>query len=112
MNLYCKNCKCDKTHTYNEDFKHHFCIDCDVVYQAGSEENKENYTKGITPTYYTGKYKGIKAEDIINDFELHHFLASSLEYILRIGKKDDPRQDVQKAINHLEMYKRYLNLKS
>ena len=74
----------------------------------GSEKNKENYFKGATPDYYTGKYKGIKAIDVIFDFELSHCKASALEYILRSGKKDDEQQDIKKAINHLEMYLKHL----
>lgn len=72
------------------------------------QTNKENYVKGDTPTYYTGKYKGIKAIDVIFDFELSHCKASALEYILRSGKKDDEAQDIKKAINHLEMYLKHL----
>ena len=70
----------------------------------GSEANKDNYKEGITPSYYIGKYKGIKAIDVIFDFELSHCKASALEYILRSGKKDDESQDIKKAINHLQMY--------
>jgi len=73
-----------------------------------SVKNKENYKKGKTPSYYIGKYFGIKAIDVIFDFELQHCKASALEYILRSGKKDDEEQDIQKAINHLEMYKEHL----
>jgi molybdenum cofactor biosynthesis enzyme MoaA len=61
------------------------------------------YKEGTTPDYYTGKYKGIKAIDVIHDFELTHCKASALEYILRSGKKDDEVQDLRKAINHLQM---------
>lgn len=68
-----------------------------------SESNKDNYMKGNTPSYYLGKYKGIKAIDVIYDFELEHNEASALEYILRAGKKDDRVQDLTKAINHLQM---------
>jgi hypothetical protein len=66
-------------------------------------EREEAYKKGETPDYYTGKYKGIKAIDVIHDFELAHCKASALEYILRSGKKDDEVQDLRKAINHLQM---------
>ena len=69
----------------------------------GSERNKDNYKKGVHPDYYTGKYKGIKAIDVIYDFELEHNEASALEYILRAGKKDDRIQDLTKAINHIQM---------
>lgn len=75
----------------------------------GSENNKDNYKEGNTPTYYIGKYKGIKAIDVIFDFELSHCKASALEYILRSGKKDDEAQDIKKAINHLQMYLDHLN---
>ena len=68
-----------------------------------SEANKENYKEGKTPSYYTGKYEGIKAIDVIYDFELEHNEASALEYILRAGKKDDRIQDLTKAINHIQM---------
>jgi hypothetical protein len=73
-----------------------------------SKKNKKNYLKGDTPTYYIGKYKGIKAIDVIFDFELNHCKASALEYILRSGKKDDEIQDLSKAVNHLEMYIEHL----
>ena len=69
---------------------------------------KESYTNGTTPNYYTGKYKGIKAIDVIHDFELSHCKASALEYILRSGKKDDEIQDLTKAINHLQIQIEFL----
>lgn len=65
-------------------------------------DNKEAYKKGNTPSYYTGK-SGIKAIDVIHDFDLTHCKASALEYILRSGKKDDEVEDLRKAINHLNM---------
>jgi hypothetical protein len=71
-------------------------------------DNKQKYLKGETPSYYVGKYKGIKAIDVIFDFELSHCKASALEYILRSGKKDDEIQDISKAINHLQMYLNHL----
>lgn len=69
----------------------------------GSERNIDKYISGESPDYYIGKYKGIKAIDVIYDFELEHNEASALEYILRAGKKDDRVQDLTKAINHLQM---------
>lgn len=76
-----------------------------------SNENSGKYLKGEPPTYYEGKYKKILASDVIDDFELSHYKASALEYILRSGKKDDERQDIQKAINHLNLHINYLNKK-
>ena len=73
--------------------------------------NEQNYKDGNTPSYYLGKHKGIKAIDIIFDFELSHCKASALEYILRSGKKDCEKQDIKKAINHLQMYLDHLNEK-
>jgi len=78
-------------------------------YNDTVESRKESYTNGTTPNYYTGKYKGIKAIDVIHDFELSHCKASALEYILRSGKKDDEIQDLTKAINHLQMQIEFLN---
>jgi hypothetical protein len=83
--------------------------DASVFEMINSEKNKCNYMNGNTPTYYTGKFKGIKAIDVIFDFELSHCKASALEYILRSGKKDDEKQDIKKAINHLQMYLDHLN---
>ena len=77
-------------------------------YNDTVESRKESYTNGTTPNYYTGKYKGIKAIDVIHDFELSHCKASALEYILRSGKKDDEIQDLTKAINHLQMQIEFL----
>ena len=77
--------------------------------KKSSELNKENYIKGETPSYYLGKYKSIKAIDVIFDFELSHCKASALEYILRSGKKDDEKQDIKKAINHLQMCLDHIN---
>ncbi len=70
------------------------------------QSREEAYEKGDTPDYYTGQYMGIKVKDILNDFNLSnrsHYKSSALEYILRSGHKDDERQDILKAINHLQM---------
>ena len=101
----CKECNCVLT---SKELR--VCLTC-INRGFGSKSNEQNYMSGTTPTYYTGKYKGIKVIDFIFDFELHHNLASCVEYIARAGKKDDEKQDIQKAINHLEMYKEYLSLK-
>lgn len=74
-------------------------------------DREKAYKEGTTPDYYTGKYKGIKAIDVIHDFELAHCKASALEYILRSGKKDDEVQDLRKAINHLQMQIDFINAK-
>jgi len=56
------------------------------------------------PNYYVGKYKGIRAKDVITDFELDYNVGTSVTYLLRAGKKDIStyREDVEKAIHHLQ----------
>jgi hypothetical protein len=65
-----------------------------------------------SPSYYTGKYKKIKAIDVVQDFELTHNLANAVEYILRAGKKEgNPiSQDISKAIDHLQFELNFLSL--
>ena len=65
-----------------------------------------------SPSYYIGKYKGIKAIDIVQDFELTHNLANAVEYILRAGKKSENpiEQDLSKAIDHLRFELNFLSL--
>jgi len=109
MEKKCEGCK--RANGFSGDYI--YTCNCNVKLPQikGSEENKENYISGKTPSYYTGKYKGITVIDFIHDFELHHNLASSVEYIARAGKKDDEKQDIKKAINHLNMYLDFLKLK-
>ena len=108
VNDKCEGCK--RANGFNGDYI--YTCNCNVKLPQikGSEENKENYISGKTPSYYTGKYKGIKAIDVIHDFELSHCKASALEYILRSGKKDNEIQDLTKAVNHLEMQIKFLTL--
>lgn len=49
-------------------------------------------------------YQGNKFEviDIIEDFDLNFSLGSAIKYILRAGKKDDRKQDLEKAIWYLK----------
>ena len=52
------------------------------------------------PKHYQGnKYEVI---DIIEDFNLNFSLGSAIKYILRAGKKDDRKQDLEKAIWYLK----------
>tara|TARA_R110002020_G_scaffold156190_1_gene337963 strand:+ start:508 stop:750 length:243 start_codon:yes stop_codon:yes gene_type:complete len=61
------------------------------------------------PKYYIGKYKNIKAIDVVQDFELSHNLATAVEYLLRAGKKEgnEYEKDISKAIAHLEFELEY-----
>ena len=65
-----------------------------------------------SPEYYVGKYKHIRAIDIVQDFELTHNLANAVEYILRAGKKpgNSVEQELRKAIAHLEFELNFLSL--
>jgi len=55
------------------------------------------------PTYYEGKYKKIRAHEVIADYNLTYNLGTAVTYLLRAGKKpDNPvTQDIKKAIDHL-----------
>ena len=66
------------------------------------------------PKYYIGKYKKIKAIDVVQDFELSHNLATAVEYLLRAGKKEgnEYEKDIAKAIAHLEFELEYQRTKS
>ena len=57
-----------------------------------------------TPNYYKGIFKGIKANEVIDDYLLTYNVGTAVTYLLRAGKKaDNPKaQDIQKAIDHLE----------
>lgn len=52
------------------------------------------------PPHYQGKtYEVI---DIIDDFDLSFCLGNAIKYILRAGKKNDRKEDLQKAIWYIQ----------
>ena len=55
------------------------------------------------PNYYVGIFNGIKANEVIDDFLLSYNVGTAVTYLLRAGKKpqNSKRQDIQKAIDHL-----------
>lgn len=58
-----------------------------------------------TPEYYIGKFKGIEAFDVVQDFAHDNYnLGVAIAYLLRAGKKDGnpAEQDITKAIIHLQ----------
>lgn len=57
-----------------------------------------------TPNYYKGIFKGIKANEIIDDYLLTYNIGTAVTYLLRAGKKPNnpKKQDIQKAIDHLK----------
>ena len=60
--------------------------------------------KSILPSYYKGKIKGIKAHEVIADYDLTYNIGTAVTYLLRAGKKPNNPivQDIKKAINHLQ----------
>ncbi len=56
----------------------------------------------INPDHY--KANGLEVIDIIEAFKLDFRLANSIKYILRAGKKDDAKQDLEKAIWYVRRY--------
>ena len=57
-----------------------------------------------TPNYYKGKYYGMEAHEVIEDFAGDNYnIGVALAYLMRAGKKknNDIRQDLRKCIDHL-----------
>lgn len=66
---------------------------------------KPSYDIGSTPSYYIGDKKGIEAMDVVQDFNLNYQVGTAVTYLLRAKRKhdgNDYRQDIIKAINHLQ----------
>ena len=57
----------------------------------------------VNPAHYKTA-SGIEAIDVIEAFDLDFARANAVKYILRCGKKDDPVQEIRKAIWYLERY--------
>jgi hypothetical protein len=43
------------------------------------------------------------ADTVIHDFDLNFRLGNAFKYIVRAGKKEDARKDLEKAIEYLKM---------
>lgn len=59
----------------------------------------------MSPKYYIGKFKGIEAFDVVQDFAHDNYnLGVAIAYLLRAGKKEGnpAEQDITKAIIHLK----------
>ena len=55
-----------------------------------------------TPDYYLGN-DGLRAIDVITEFELTYNVGTAVTYLLRCGKKTvSPEEDIEKAIHHLQ----------
>ena len=62
------------------------------------------YQETPEPSYYSGKKYGYSARRVVEDFQPDNYnLGTAITYLLRAGKKPNnpARQDIQKAINHL-----------
>lgn len=60
----------------------------------------------LSPDYYqraTLLGAQMEAHDVVEGWELTYHVATAVVYLLRAGKKTpDPREDVSKAIEHLQ----------
>jgi hypothetical protein len=70
------------------------------VHPFTNHEPIENVNNPIRPDYYRRTIKGVEVDviDIIQAWELSFCLGNALKYILRAGRKDDRKQDLNKAI--------------
>ena len=69
------------------------------------DSTKSSSTGTSVPEYYIGKFKGIEAFDVVQDFAHDNYnLGVAIAYLLRAGKKDGnpAEQDITKAIIHLQ----------
>jgi len=54
------------------------------------------------PAHYQGE--GMQARDVISMYSLGYDLGCAMKYIIRHQKKQNPKQDIQKAIAFLKMF--------
>jgi hypothetical protein len=69
------------------------------------DSTKSSSTGTSVPEYYIGKFKGIEAFDVVQDFAHDNYnLGVAIAYLLRAGKKvgNPAEQDINKAIIHLK----------
>jgi hypothetical protein len=86
--------------------------------RAGSDYDID-YKKNPIPNYYVGKTYGYEARKVCEDFELSYNVGTAITYLLRAGKKREMglmdlkkhKEDIQKAINHLNFEMDRLNNK-
>lgn len=55
------------------------------------------------PNYYKGEFLGIRAKDVISDFNLSYNVGTAVTYLLRAGNKPDNsyQQDLEKSLHHI-----------
>lgn len=55
----------------------------------------------LSPNHYKADSGDLEAIDVIEKFGLNYRLGNVVKYLLRAGKKDDKRQDLEKALAYL-----------
>lgn len=75
------------------------CLDCNKSFILNETMCEKHH-----PVKNPKHYKGNKFEviDIIEDFNLGFNLGNAIKYIMRAGKKDSKKQDLQKAIWYIQ----------
>ena len=72
-----------------------------IVVNGQDVPKDEKYNDSVNhPSHYMGN--GIESIEVIEGFDLNYHLGNSVKYILRAGKKDDKKQDLEKAIWYLK----------
>ena len=62
-----------------------------------------------TPKYYNG-HNNYTAREVVENFDLNYNLGTAVTYLLRAYSKHlDPKEDIQKAIDHLNFELQRLN---
>ena len=62
-----------------------------------------------TPKYYNG-HNNYTAREVVENFDLNYNLGTAVTYLLRaFSKHPDPKEDIQKAIDHLNFELQRLN---
>ena len=56
------------------------------------------------PSYYGGRHNAYEAINVIEAWSLNFHCGNVVKYIARHKEKDDPRQDIEKAIWYLQRY--------
>lgn len=65
--------------------------------------NKNNKPDNVNhPNHYGGMDNPFEAIKIIEHYDLNFNLGNAVKYVLRAGKKDDFKQDLEKAVWYLQ----------
>lgn len=95
--------KIDSNYVYYEEGGFDYVEDLEVV--ATNTPNglySENTVDNVVnPAHYTSTK--ISALDVVNDWELDFYLGNTLKYIKRHELKGNPVQDLEKAVQYLQL---------